>query len=120
MLDTLDYLKHETNVWFEITTLLIPGITTYPAEIDALELLVDGAARARRSVPFHAFHPDWKMLDSLRPRHPRFAWHGVSRRMRSPVRVHGNMHDEEGQSTYCHLCRVRLIGRDWYDLPAGS
>ena len=25
VLDTLEYLKHETEVWFEITTLLIPG-----------------------------------------------------------------------------------------------
>ena len=25
VLDTLVYLKHETDVWFEITTLLIPG-----------------------------------------------------------------------------------------------
>jgi pyruvate formate lyase activating enzyme len=25
VLETLEYLKHETNVWFEITTLLIPG-----------------------------------------------------------------------------------------------
>ena len=28
VLDTLVYLKHETDVWFEITTLLIPGKTT--------------------------------------------------------------------------------------------
>jgi len=26
----------------------------------------------------------------------------------------GNVHDEEGSSTYCHGCGEKLIGRDWY------
>ena len=28
----------------------------------------------------------------------------------------GNVHDKDGQSTYCHACGQRLIGRDWYTL----
>jgi pyruvate formate lyase activating enzyme len=35
VLETLTYLKHETNVWFEITTLLIPGENDSAAEIEA-------------------------------------------------------------------------------------
>jgi pyruvate formate lyase activating enzyme len=30
----------------------------------------------------------------------------------------GNVHDEAGQSTYCHACGEKLIGRDWYEITA--
>jgi pyruvate formate lyase activating enzyme len=30
----------------------------------------------------------------------------------------GNVHDEAGQSTYCHCCGERLIGRDRYDITS--
>src|SRR4029453_12374720 len=36
VLDTLVYLRHETDVWFEITTLLIPGENDSEREIDQL------------------------------------------------------------------------------------
>ena len=63
VLDTLAYLKHETNVWLEITTLLIPGENDLPAEIESLSRWV--MERLAPDVPLHftAFHPDWKMLD---------------------------------------------------------
>jgi AmmeMemoRadiSam system radical SAM enzyme len=63
VLDTLEYLEHETNVWFELTTLLIPGENDEDAEIDALSRCV--AERLGLDVPLHftAFHPDWQMVD---------------------------------------------------------
>src|SRR6266446_5385753 len=36
VLETLEYLKRETNVWFEITTLLIPGENDSDDELDRL------------------------------------------------------------------------------------
>ena len=63
VLETLEYVKRETSVWLEITTLLIPGHNDSPAEIAALsEWIVD---RLGPDVPLHfsAFHPDWKMHD---------------------------------------------------------
>ena len=30
----------------------------------------------------------------------------------------GNVHDEARQSTWCHGCGAKLIGRDWYDITA--
>ena len=30
----------------------------------------------------------------------------------------GNVHDENGGSTYCHQCGAMLIGRDWYNITA--
>src|SRR5688572_2571015 len=63
VLETLEYLKHETTVWFEITTLLIPGKNDSDAELDKLAKWV--VSRLGPDVPIHftAFHPDWKMLD---------------------------------------------------------
>ena len=68
VLETLEYLHHETDVWIEITTLLIPGENDGDAELDAMTAWI--ADRLGPGVPLHftAFHPDWKMLD--RPRTP--------------------------------------------------
>src|SRR4029077_14006050 len=63
VLETLEYLKHKTNVWFEITHLLIPGENDSPAEIEAESAWV--MDRLGSDVPLHftAFHPDWKLTD---------------------------------------------------------
>ena len=53
VLETLEYLKHETDVWFEITTLLIPGENDLPAEIEAESAWVMDRTRARRAAPLH-------------------------------------------------------------------
>ena len=119
VLDTLRYLCHETDVWFEITTLLIPGENDSDAELDALTGWV--AEELGPDVPIHfsAFHPDWKMMDT--PATPPSA---LSRAraiaMENGLRYAytGNVHDRRGGSTYCHKCGTQLIGRDWYVLTA--
>jgi pyruvate formate lyase activating enzyme len=117
VLDTLIYLKHETGVWFEITTLLIPGENDAPAEIEALCGWV--MEHLGPDVPLHftAFHPDWKMHDKP-PTPP--ATLRMARRIGSEHGLRyvytGNIHDPAGQSTNCHGCGAALIERDWYDL----
>ena len=115
VLDTLRYIRHETDVWLEITTLLIPGLNDSDEELHAMAEWV--VKELGPDVPWHftAFHPDWKMRD--RPPTPP----GTLTRARRIAMEHGvryaytgNVHDEEGQSTYCHRCGRRLIGRDWY------
>ncbi len=117
VLDTLVYLKRETDVWFEITTLLIPGENDSDAEIEAASRWI--VEHLGIDVPWHftAFHPDYKMMDK-----PHTSA-GILRRARAIARRHGlryvytgNVHDEEGQSTTCHACGARLVGRDWYVL----
>ncbi len=117
VLETLAYLKHETKVWLEITTLLIPGENDSAAELDALSgWVVDNLGP---DVPLHfsAFHPDWKMRDTppTPPATLQLARHIAQERGLRYVYT-GNIHDPEGQSTYCHACQAALIGRDWYDL----
>jgi pyruvate formate lyase activating enzyme len=117
VLDTLVYLRNETEVWFEITTLLIPGENDSSEEIDAMSRWV--AEELGPEVPLHftAFHPDWKMMD--RPPTPARTLTRARRiAMDNGLRYvyTGNVHDPEGGSTYCHGCGERLIGRDWYVL----
>src|SRR5206468_8720565 len=119
VLETLEYLKQATEVWFEITTLLIPGENDSPAELEGLSRWV--MEHLGPDVPLHftAFHPDWKMLD--KPATPPATLH-MARRIARGIGLRyvytGNIHDPMGQSTRCHACDALLIGRDWYDLTA--
>ena len=117
VLETLMYLKHETDVWVEITTLLIPGENDSDRELNAECAWI--AENLGPDVPLHfsAFHPDWKMCDI--PNTPP----DTLIRARTIAHDHGlryvylgNIHSHEGSSTYCHGCGEILIGRDWYKL----
>ncbi|MCO5178849.1 MAG: AmmeMemoRadiSam system radical SAM enzyme [Candidatus Promineofilum sp.] len=119
VLDTLRYLKHETDVWFELTTLLIPGLNDDDDELDAMTRWVVDALGPDVPMHFTAFHPDYKMLD--RPPTPAATLSRARRiALSNGVRYAytGNVHDEAGGMTYCHNCGERLIGRDWYVLTA--
>lgn len=117
VLDTLKYIKHETTVWLEITTLLIPGKNDTTAEVEALVQWV--AKELGPDVPLHftAFHPDWKMQDIGSTPYQtlqRARDIGIANGLHYVYT--GNAHDKSGQSTYCHQCGQLLIGRDWYEL----
>ncbi|MEK6771466.1 MAG: AmmeMemoRadiSam system radical SAM enzyme [Pseudomonadota bacterium] len=117
VLDTLKYIKHETNVWLELTTLLIPGLNDSEKEMQEMTQWV--VEHLGPDVPMHftAFHPDWKMPD-VPPTPPQTLARARRIAMTNGVRYAytGNVHDEDGGSTYCHHCGQRLIGRDWYVL----
>jgi pyruvate formate lyase activating enzyme len=119
VLDTLTYLKHETSVWFELTTLLIPGENDSDKEIDEMTRWV--VKELGPDVPMHftVFHPDYKMMDKP-PTPPATVTRARKIAMDNGVRYAytGNVHDEEGGSTYCHHCGAKLIGRDWYVITA--
>ncbi len=117
ILETLEYVYHETDTWLEITTLLIPGLNDAPDEIDRLTRWV--VDRLGVDVPLHftAFHPDWKMLD--RPPTPP-ATLVMARRIAIDNGLRyaytGNVADAQGNSTSCHACGAQLIGRVAYEI----
>lgn len=117
VLETLVYVKRETSTWLEITTLLIPGENDSEAELHAMAAWV--MENLGSDVPWHfsAFHPDWKMRDAP-PTPP--ATLRLARDIARSYGVHyvylGNVHDEEGSSTYCPECGNQVIGRDGYQL----
>ncbi len=119
VLETLLYLKHETKVWFEITTLLIPGENDSEAEIEALTQWVMQELGADVPLHFTAFHPDWKMLDK-QPTPPATLKRARAIGLKNGLRYvyTGNVHDRAGGTTHCANCGAALIVRDWYELLA--
>ncbi len=117
VLDTLRYLVRETDVWVEITTLLIPGRNDSDAGIDAMTRWI--ASELGPDVPLHftAFHPDFRMLD-VPPTPAATLSRAREIALANGVRYvyTGNVRDRRGQSTYCHACGALLIERDWYEL----
>lgn len=119
VLDTLKYLKHETQVWFELTTLLIPGLNDSEREIEEMTQWV--VQNLGPGVPMHftAFHPDWKMRDiPATPAATLIKAREIAIQNGVRYAYTGNVHNEEGDSTWCHRCGRLLIGRDWYNLTA--
>jgi len=117
VLETLEYIRHETDVWLELTTLLIPGKNDSEKEIDEMTRWVVDKLGADVPMHFSAFHPDWKMLD-VRPTPKASLIRAREIAMNNGVRYAytGNVHNEAGDSTFCHQCGEKLIGRDWYEL----
>ncbi|RAU22781.1 AmmeMemoRadiSam system radical SAM enzyme [Paramagnetospirillum kuznetsovii] len=115
--DTLVYLKHETKVWFEVTTLLIPGENDSAEEVDALSRWMAEALGPDVPLHFSAFHPDWKMRDKDNTPPATLTRARDIARANGMRHVYtGNVHDPKGGSTYCPGCGAVLIGRDWYQL----
>jgi pyruvate formate lyase activating enzyme len=117
VLDTLLHLRHDTDVWFEITNLLIPGHNDDDEELEAMAAWI--AEHLGPDVPLHftAFHPDFKMLDvPPTPRRTLTRAATIARRHGLRYVYTGNVHDTAGGSTTCPGCGRRVIERDWYVL----
>jgi len=115
VLDTLEYLRHETSVWLEITTLLIPGRNDTDDEIDAETRWI--AEHLGGDVPLHftAFHPDYKMRD-VPPTPPSTLRRARRIALGNGLRYvyTGNVHDADGGTTSCPSCGRAVVVRDWY------
>src|SRR6266704_71715 len=117
VLDTLVYLVKETQVWTEITTLLIPGKNDSDEEIRAECKWIRENLGPDVPLHFTAFHPDWKMTDiAATPAATLTRAREIGQLAGLNYVYTGNVHDEAGGSTYCPSCEKALIRRDWYDI----
>jgi len=117
VLDTLVYLRHHTDVWVEITTLLIPGKNDSTEELEAMCAWI--ARELGGDVPLHftAFHPDYKLTEL--PRTPAATLkraRDIALRAGLRYVYTGNVHDTTGGTTFCPGCGEPLIVRDWHDI----
>jgi pyruvate formate lyase activating enzyme len=119
VLDTLAWLHRETDVWLEVTTLLIPG------ENDSDEELRRAAGwfveTLGPDVPWHfsAFHPDYRMLDhASTPLSTLRRARAIALAAGVRHAYVGNVRDPEAEATRCHSCRAVLIGRHGYHVTA--
>jgi pyruvate formate lyase activating enzyme len=119
VLETLEYIRHHTGTWLEITTLLIPGLNDSPEEVRALSAWVAEHLGPDTPLHFSAFHPAFRLTDRA-PTPP--ATLAAARRIATDAGLRfvytGNVADPEGQSTRCPACGSVLVGRDWYRLTA--
>jgi len=117
VLETLEYIKHQTETWLEITTLLIPGENDSDEELEKLTRWI--VEHLGPDVPLHfsAFHPDYRLLD-IPATPPETLKRARQIAIGNGLRYcyTGNIQDADGQSTYCHQCGQMLIERDWYRL----
>ena len=117
VLDTLIWLKNETDVWIEITTLLIPNENDSEEEIKKeCDWILKNLGE---NVPLHftAFHPDFKMKNKNRTPEDTLI---NARKIAVSTGINfcyvGNIYNREGQTTYCPNCKAKLIERDWHSV----
>lgn len=117
VLDTLKYLVHKTDVWVELTNLVVPGLNDSEKEVKDMCAWICKELRPDVPLHFSAYHPDYKMKQ----------FPATSAKILTQVRewaiaegvkyvYTGNVHDRVGESTYCPECKTLLIERDWYDI----
>jgi pyruvate formate lyase activating enzyme len=119
VLEVLEYLKRETSVWMELTTLLIPGENDSNAELERLTQWVVEHLGPEVPLHFSAFHPDWKMTDTPRtplPTVQRARQIALANGVRYAYT--GNVVDPAGSITHCHHCGAGLIERLGYEIKA--
>ena len=117
VLDTLRWLVHQSDVWVEITNLIIPRANDSPEEIRRMCEWI--AAELGTDVPLHfsAFHPDFRLTDrGPTPPETLAAAHDIARRAGLRYVYTGNVSDRRRQSTYCPNCGEVVIERDRYHL----
>ncbi len=119
VLDTLAWLKHETDVWFEITNLVIPEANDASDDLQRMCGWVLETCGDEVPLHFSAFHPDFRMMD--RPNTPHetlLRAHEIARVAGLKYVYVGNVNDPARQSTYCPRCGKLVVERNWYQLGA--
>lgn len=121
VLDTIKYLKNETNVWIELTTLLIPNENDSEDEIKRMSNWI--LENIGDEVPHHftAFHPTFKMqkhqkttLDTLNKARKIALNAGIK------YVYTGNLNNPEAEITYCPNCNTALIERNWHSVNSNK
>ncbi|MBS2006664.1 MAG: AmmeMemoRadiSam system radical SAM enzyme [Cyanobacteria bacterium SZAS TMP-1] len=117
VLNTLKWLKHESNVWFEITNLVIPDLNDNTTEFEQMCQWI--LEELGPDVPLHftAFHPDFRMNDKQpTPKSTLLRARKIALKAGLNYVYTGNVDDSKHQSTYCPSCKKLLIERNWYEL----
>lgn len=117
VLETLQYLKHETDVWLELTTLLIPGLNDSAAEISVMSDWIVKELGTDVPLHFSAFHPDYKLNDrASTPAETLIQARKIARAAGLQHVYTGNIHNRAGDTTVCPSCGTAVIVRDWYEI----
>ncbi len=117
VLKTLKWLKHESQVWFEITNLVIPDANDSDDEFQRMCEWIMKELGPDVPLHFTAFHPDFRMNDrGPTPKATLLKAQKIARSHGLKYVYIGNVDDSKNQSTYCPSCKKLLIERNWYEL----
>ena len=117
VLDTLQQIYHDTHAWLEITTLIIPDHNDSSAELESLAAWIRDHLGPEVPLHFSAFHPDYKMTDvPATPKSTLVKAREIAMAQGLQNVYTGNVHNREGDTTYCPGCGAAVIERDWYEL----
>jgi pyruvate formate lyase activating enzyme len=116
VLETLKWLKNETNVWFEITNLIIPQENDSREEVEGMCRWIINNLGDQVPVHFTAYHPDFMLKRESTPPQTLVMARKVAMDYGLKYVYVGNVFDRDGQSTYCSGCNKLLIERDWHEI----
>ena len=117
VLDTLKWLKQETDVWFEITNLVIPQANDNDGEFQQMCDWILNEIGPDVPLHFSAFHPDFRMRDrGGTPPETLVRAREIALAAGLKYVYTGNVNDVVRQSTCCPQCQQTLIERNWYQL----
>jgi AmmeMemoRadiSam system radical SAM enzyme/AmmeMemoRadiSam system protein B/AmmeMemoRadiSam system protein A len=115
--DTLRWLVHESNVWTEITNLVIPQANDSRDELKAMCDWILEALGPNVPVHFTAFHPDFRLQDRERtPAETLLAAYEIAIKCGLNYAYVGNIQAPKQQTTYCPGCKRPLIERVGYNI----
>jgi pyruvate formate lyase activating enzyme len=115
VLDTIEYIAKDTNIWMEITTLLVPGENDSADELKRLAEFL--ATKAGPDVPWHIsrFYPQYKLLDSEpTPMETLERAYQIGRAAGLHYVYLGNVPGSKTEKTLCFKCGKLLIDRIGY------
>jgi len=121
VLDTIEYIAKNTNIWLETTTLLLPNENDSEEELKRLaDFLV---TKAGPDFPWHIsrFYPQYKYTDSV-PTPPKSLQRAYEIGKQAGLRYVylGNVPGSKQENTYCYKCGNLLIERAGYHVAANN
>ena len=119
VLDTISYIAKETNIWLEVTTLLVPGENDSDDELKQLADFI--VSKAGADVPWHIsrFHPQYKYLDSVpTPAGSLERAEQIGKAAGLHYVYLGNVPGSKSENTFCYKCDRMLIERVGYHIAA--
>ncbi len=117
VLDNIRYIAKETDIWMELTTLVVPGGNDSDEELRGIAEFIVNEAGA--DVPWHVsrFYPMYKMSEcGSTPMKTLVRAYEIGKAAGLKYVYVGNLPSAKAESTYCWQCGEMVIERVGYSL----
>jgi pyruvate formate lyase activating enzyme len=117
VLDTIRYVAQKTDIWLELTTLIVPGRNDSESELRALTNFI--AKEVSVDVPWHVsrFYPQYHLTDHIATGAKILEKaYDIGKEAGLRYVYVGNMPGHRAESTWCHSCGALLIERQGYHI----